>query len=140
MQLHSCTTPAHLDAVASLLAREMYKDRDPAQLRAQMEEMRAEGYHWLAIIEENRYLAALNYHIGTRLYSGKYIRMDSMVVDPSIRNSGIGKLLLEWVINKGKEAGCTRIILDTYTENYGGHKFFHREGFHIRGYHMNRPL
>lgn len=78
--------------------------------------------------------------IGTKLYSGKYLEMDNVVVDAAHRSAGIGKLLCDFLTDLARREGCEMLMLDAYLENEKAHAFYEREGFIRRGYHFLKKL
>lgn len=105
-----------------------------------LKDMIPHNYHQLAVFEGDKCIGLSGYWIATKIYSGKYLEMDNVVVDESARSKGIGKLLVDAIIKIGKEQNCKVIMLDAYLENKGAHRFYEREGFTAKGYHFIRKL
>lgn len=103
-------------------------------------EMIRNGYGQVAIFDNGRCIGISGYWINTKLYSGKYLEMDNVVVDENYRSKGIGKLLCDWCIAKAKEKKCKKVMLDAYLENEKAHLFYEREGFMKKGYHFIKSL
>lgn len=98
------------------------------------------NYAQVAVFEDDRCLAVSGYWIGTKLWCGKYLELDNIVVDPSQRSRGIGKLLFDYFQEKATIENCNMMALDSYTDNFEAHKFFYREGFVPRGFHFIKVL
>ena len=99
------------------------------------------NYHMIAAYDDNNNLIAVaSYWILTRFYCGRYIQIGNMVVDKDHRSKRIGSKLLKYIENKGKEAGCSKYILDSYTENKKSHKLYFKEGFFIEGLHFMKEI
>ncbi|HYG51449.1 MAG TPA: GNAT family N-acetyltransferase [Flavobacteriales bacterium] len=90
--------------------------------------------------EEKKAVAVSGIWIATKIYSGKYMEMDNVVVDQACRNAGLGKQLYDYCLNLAKENGCAVIMLDAYLENERAHKFYLDKGFIKRGYHFLKWL
>ena len=120
--------------------RELGPNTTEEWYKQMLSEMLPLGYGQAAIFEENKCIGISGYWINTKLYSGKYLEMDNVVVLPEYRSKGIGKLLCDWCINKAKENNCKKVMLDAYLENEKAHKFYEREGFIKRGYHFIKSL
>ncbi len=115
-------------------------------------EMIPNGYSQVIILDDNppsskkdfggqsKCIGISGIWINTKLYSGKYLEMDNVVIDKDYRSKGIGKLLCDWCINKAKETNCKNIMLDAYLENEKAHAFYEREGFTKRGYHFIKNI
>lgn len=63
--------------------------------------------------------------------------IEDLVVDPEYRSNGIGKQLIEYVINISKNNNCYKIIL-TCNENLVN--FYNKNGFFISGHNMRYNL
>ena len=96
--------------------------------------------HFAGQNKESPCIALLLLHVGWRLYSGKFMRIDSVAVHPDHRGKTFGKQLVDWTKNEARRLGCSLIMLDSYVDNFDGHRFFYREDFFTRGYHMIHPL
>lgn len=98
------------------------------------------GYRQVVVRENGQPIGMSGFWINTKLYCGKYIEMDNVVTDVNYRNKGIGKILCDWITQKGRTEGCKHILLDAYVNNRDAHRFYFREGFFIEGFHMNKKI
>lgn len=105
-----------------------------------LKEMLGNGYRMAAVFDGEKSVGVSGFWIGTKLYSGKYLEPDNVIVDSAYRSKGVGKLLLDWLTAEAKRSGCKMLMLDAYVENFAGHKFYYREGFIARGYHFLKKL
>lgn len=76
----------------------------------------------------------------TKVWCGKYLEIDNLVVAQSHRSSGIGSRLIEVLEARARETGCAVVVLDSYTSNHPSHRLYHRLGFEIWGYHFIKPI
>ncbi len=97
-------------------------------------------YGQVAVFEGDDCLGIAGYWIGTKLWCGKYLEIDNMVVSSKFRSRGVGKLIFNYLNEKAKEEGCSMMALDSYTANFKAHKFFYNEGFGPKGFHFIRIL
>ena len=74
--------------------------------------------------------------ITVRLYSGKQLEVDNVIIDNNIQSKGYGKKFFELIENWAKENGCKTIELNTYVQNSRSHKFYYNLGFSILGFHF----
>ena len=95
----------------------------------------------MVIVEKSKKIIGLSgFWIGTKLYCDKYLEPDNVVIDKAYRSMGIGKLLMDWLVEEGKRNNCKMIMLDAYVENFSGHRFYYREGFIARGHHFLKNI
>ncbi len=109
-----------------------------AELRRRLEVMIGHGYHCIAVFLDDRVIGIAGYWLGARFYCGEYMDVDNVVVEESMRSSGIGTLLMEWMENKAQELGCKVVVLDSYITLAGAHKFYFGRGYHILGFHFSK--
>jgi len=125
----------HYDLLCQLqtnLKLEEYKNLLPEMIKY--------GYFQVAVYENEKCIGLSGIWISTKLYSGKYLEMDNVIIDKEYRSKGIGKLLTDWCINKAKKNNCKKVMLDAYLENEKAHLFYEREGFVKKGYHFIKDL
>lgn len=134
-----CNTPALIEA-ANILLEGMYTSMTPTEMRAGMTAMLEENWKMIGIFHGIQCKAAVVYKIGYRLYSKKFLQLECLYVHPDHRRDGYAAALFDWAEAKAKEVGCKLVILDSYVENFPGHKFFFARGYHIRGYHFNKEI
>jgi ribosomal protein S18 acetylase RimI-like enzyme len=78
--------------------------------------------------------------IATKMWCGRYLEIDNLVVDPERRSSGAGTRLIEHLVELGRSMDCRIIVLDSYTGNHASHRLYHRLGFEIWGFHFIKPI
>lgn len=78
--------------------------------------------------------------IGTRIWCGRYLEIDNLVVDPELRSSGAGTALIRHLEALGHERGCSVLVMDSYAGNRASHRLYHRLGFEIWSFHFIKPI
>ena len=78
--------------------------------------------------------------IATKIWCGRYLELDNIVVDPSLRSSGLGSALITYLEAFAREKNCNLAVLDSYTSNHASHRLYHRRGFEIWGFHFVKPF
>ena len=133
------STPAQLVAVCELLEL-MYPKLAAQKVARQVGEMRQEGWKFIGIFDGQRCDAVVMYYVGVRLFSGKFLQPESLFVRPQARGKGYARALFEWMEKKAEEQECDRIFLHSFVESSNAHKFFFKQGYHIRGFAINKLL
>ena len=103
-------------------------------------EMVRSGYFQLHVYFENKLVAVCGIWIATKIYSGKYLEMDNVVVDENYRSIGIGKIICEKCELIAKANSCKTLMLDAYLENERAHEFYLKHGFIKRGFHFIKKI
>lgn len=105
-----------------------------------LDDMIAHGYRMAGLWENDRCVAVSGIWVTTKLYSGKYLEMDNVVVAESHRSKGAGQLLTDKITELALHEGCQVMMLDAYLENTRAHAFYERQGFVKKGYHFLKKL
>jgi GNAT superfamily N-acetyltransferase len=106
-----------------------------------LDDMLAHGYRMAAVYDnEGNCMGLSGIWTGTKIYSGKYLEMDNVVVAEAHRNKGIGQLLADYIVELGLSEGVEMMMLDAYKENHKAHAFYERMGFVRRGYHFLQAI
>ena len=105
-----------------------------------LDDMLAHGYRMVAAYEGENCVGLAGIWTGTKIYSGKYMELDNVVVAETHRSLGIGKMLCDFATALALREGVEMMMLDAYRENYRAHAFYERDGFIRRGFHMLRPI
>lgn len=75
-----------------------------------------------------------------KLYNGKHLEPDNVIIHPDYRNKGIGELMMAWIDKYAKEQNCEMIELNCYIENLKGAEFWKKTGFYVRGHHFQKLI
>lgn len=133
-------TAADLDLVAPL-ANKLHPHLDLATVRAFMEEMfQFPTYHCFGLMQGDRLVAVSNGWITVRIYSGKQLEVDNVIVDPDLRSKGVGKFFFAGIQQWALQNQCKTIELNTFVQNSKSHKFYFNEGYKILGFHFQKTL
>ncbi len=106
----------------------------------ELDAMIPHNYGQVAIYDGEQCVGLSGFWIGTKLWCGKYLEADNVVVDPNFRSKGVGKLLFDYLENKARQENCGLLGLDSYTSNFKAHKFFYNQGYEPRGFHFINVL
>jgi len=112
----------------------------PERYTQLLDDMLAHGYRMVAVFEGDACLGLSGFWVITKIYSGKYLEMDNVVVAADQRSKGIGKVMCDFLLDLALREGCETLMLDAYLENEKAHAFYEREGFIKRGYHFIKVI
>jgi ribosomal protein S18 acetylase RimI-like enzyme len=71
-------------------------------------------------------------------YSKDIVEVEELYVSPDHRKSGIGKKLLEHVLDYSKNESCEYVFVSSAKERVEAHKFYEALGFDQYGLHFRR--
>jgi ribosomal protein S18 acetylase RimI-like enzyme len=126
---------AHLDIV-----QQLYPDFTIEKYGTLLDEMLKANYQQVIVTKNNKTIALTGVWIGTKLWSGKYIEIDSFVVHEDFRGQKIGDILIEEVHKIAEKEGANQIVLDAFTTNFTAGKFYINHGFQPKGFHFVKIL
>jgi len=101
-----------------------------------LDEIIPNNYKQIVILNENEIIGVSGYWIGTKIWCGKYLELDNVVVKSAYRSQGVGQQLTNHLKTKAQEENCNMLGLDVYTDNFEAVKFYMKEGYIPRGFHM----
>lgn len=94
------------------------------------------NYTCFGAFSNNKLIGISSAWTTVRLYSGKQLEVDNVVVDKAFQSKGIGKKLFEFIERWASENEFKTIELNTYVQNSKSHKFYFNLGFSILGFHF----
>jgi ribosomal protein S18 acetylase RimI-like enzyme len=125
----------HLDMV-----KQLYPDFTIEKYGTLLDDMLKANYQQIIITKNNQTIALTGVWIGTKLWSGKYIEIDSFVVHEAFRGQKIGDILIEEVHKIAAEVNANQIVLDAFTTNFAAGKFYINHDFEPKGFHFVKNL
>ena len=126
---------AHLDIV-----KQLYPDFTVEKYGTLLDEMLKANYQQVIVTKNNKTIALTGVWIGTKLWPGKYIEIDSFVVDEDFRGQKIGDILIKEVHKIAEKEAANQIVLDAFTTNFTAGKFYINHGFQPKGFHFVKIL
>lgn len=126
---------AHLDVL-----QELYPSLTPEQYSDELDLMLPHNYGQLVVWDNNKCVAVCGFWIANKLWIGKYLELDNIVVASAYRSQGIGDLIFKTLEQIAQQAHCNMLALDSYTTNFKAHKFFYNQGFSPKGFHFIKLL
>jgi len=105
-----------------------------------LDDMLAHDYRMVAVFEGKTCVGVSGIWVATKIYSGRYLEMDNVVVAESHRSKGIGKILTDYIEKLALDEHCETMMLDAYLENEKAHAFYERQGFVKKGYHFLKRI
>ena len=122
------------------LLQQLNPDVTENYLNEVLDDMLAHHYKMIGIWDGAHCVGVSGIWVATKIYSGKYLEMDNVVIDAAYRSKGVGKILTDYIIEYAIEQGCKTMMLDAYLENDKAHAFYERAGFVRKGYHFIKKL
>lgn len=118
---------------------ELYPEMTLDAYQKMIQEM-TDNYGQIQVWENDQLVGVSGYWIGTKLWCGRYLEMDNVVVSSQSRSKGVGKLMCDYLTELAIEKKCNMMCLDAYTDNFGAGKFYINQGFVPRGFHFIKMM
>ncbi|MEY2738783.1 MAG: hypothetical protein RL259_692 [Bacteroidota bacterium] len=122
------------------IIQQLYPDYTLEMYGNLLDKMIPHNYKQLIVVENGVTIGLAGFWIGTKLWSGKYLELDNVVVHENFRSQGIGSIMTEYLNQKAIDENCNMVVLDAYTTNFGAHKFYMNHGFVPKGFHFIKFL
>ncbi|MTI30548.1 GNAT family N-acetyltransferase [Xanthovirga aplysinae] len=124
------------------LLQQLNPNLTPEILRSRLSEMFTYSHYLcLGLLNEEGVVVGISSGwLTTRIYSGKQLELDNVIVDNKLQSNGVGGKFLELINSRAKQMGCETIELNTYVSNDRSHKFYFKQGYKILGFHFQKKL
>jgi len=139
MELIELTTVEEMLTTYEVLT-ELYPSLEKEAYRNELTFMVQHNYTQVVVKEKEVILGVTGVWIGNKLWCGKYLEIDNIVVSEKARSQGVGNMMVDYLASKAQELGCSMMALDSYTTNFQAHKFFYNKGFGPKGFHFIHVL
>ncbi|HSD13211.1 MAG TPA: GNAT family N-acetyltransferase [Flavobacterium sp.] len=139
MEIKELTALAEMTAQLELI-RQLYPKMTFEKYESFLKDMIPNNYTQIAVFDKDNCIGITGCWFSTKLWSGKYLEIDNFVVHEAFRSQGIGKMLTDFVEQKALDLGCTNIVLDAFTTNFGAHRFYYNQGYAPKGFHFVKIL
>ena len=138
-QLKELTTIEEMVAQLPII-KQLYPDYTIEKYKSLLEQMVPNNYKQLIVVQENQTVGLAGFWIGTKLWSGKYLELDNVVVHQDFRSQKIGSIMTNYLNQKAIAENCNMIVLDAFTTNFGAHKLYMNHGYVPKGFHFVKFL
>lgn len=118
------------------LLQEVYPSLTKEDYSIELDAMIPNNYGQIGVFIGEECVGLTGYWVGSKLWCGKYLELDNVVVSEKHQSKGIGKVLFDFMEIKAKELKCNMLALDSYTTNFKAHKFFYKQDFAPKGFHF----
>ncbi|MBR7783865.1 GNAT family N-acetyltransferase [Undibacterium luofuense] len=98
------------------------------QLEAYWQRVRPAGYRLLTVEKAGEVVAVASFRIQENLVHGRYLYLEDLVCDATVRRQGIGEAIMQQCRVIAETSGCAKIVLDTGLNNPLAHRFYYRQG------------
>ena len=105
-------------------------------LKDRLTEMVPMGYNWIGAYEQEVLSAICGVWVLNKLYAGKHVEPDNVIISPQYQGKGIGELMMNFLNRYARDIGCERAEVNCYAKNIRGKKFWENQGYEALGIHL----
>jgi len=98
------------------------------------------NYKCFGLYENAKILGISSGWTSIRIYCGKQLELDNVVIDKNLQSKGLGKIFFDKIEEWSMQEDYQSISLNTYVSNSRSHKFYFNQGFNILGFHFQKLI
>lgn len=122
------------------IIKQLYPELTLEKYEYLLDNMLQNKYLQVIVTHQQKTIAITGVWIATKLWSGKYVEIDSFVVHEDFRGQKIGDILINEIHKIAQENEANQIVLDAFLTNYTAGKFYINHGFVPKGFHFVKML
>jgi len=107
-------------------------------LRERLAAMFAQGYKCVGVFNGKKLIGISGLWELVKYYIGKHVEPDNVYILPGYQGEGVGKLLVEWILEYARSIGCQGSELNCYVSNVEAQRFWEQHGYKVLGYHYQK--
>ena len=120
--------------------RELRPHLSADSFRRVVEEGHPQGLRFTAAYLDGDCVAVAGWRIVATTAAGRKLYVDDLVTAERLRSRGVGRELLEAMVERARRSGCSVVDLDSGVQRTGAHRFYMREGLTITSFHFLRRI
>jgi len=97
-------------------------------LKLQLEMFEISTFTCFGLFDESTLIGVASGWVTVRLYSGKQLEIDNVIISSTYRSKGVGAMFITDIEQWALENSCKTIELNTYVVNGKSHKFYFNQG------------
>ncbi len=133
-------TPAEIGGCFEVMRELRPRFTDRKKFVEQVRRQQRSGYLLAFVEEDGEVRAVAGYRFIEWLFSGRFLYVDDLVTREKDRSAGYGARLMDWLIERAREAKCTSLDLDSGVQRFDAHRFYFTRRMTIRSYHFSLPI
>ena len=97
-----------------------------------------DNYTCFGLYENGDLLGVSSGWTTVRIYCGKQLELDNVIIDNQLQSKGLGKQFFNKIESWALQNGYDAVSLNTYVANARSHKFYFNQGYSILGFHFQK--
>ncbi len=123
------------------LIKQLNPNREIEVLNKRLEQMlNQKSYYCFGLYNNDILIGVIGCWKSFRLYTGKHLELDNVVINNKLQSKGYGKLFFDFIENWAMKNEYDAIGLNTYVANDKSHKFYFNQRYKILGFNFQKLL
>jgi GNAT superfamily N-acetyltransferase len=116
-------------------------DLSETEVAERLVHVHQENYHCVGVFDDSEELVAIcGLWLLYKHYVGKHVEPDNVIVHPSQRGKGYGKIMMDWINDWARKEGNVCLELNAYKEDTKARAFWESQGYEWIGIHYRKRL
>lgn len=120
--------------------RELRRHLTETSAQAVYDEGHPQGLRFTAVYVDGRCVAVAGWRVVATMVAGRKLYVDDLVTTDTHRGQGVGSFLLDALVQRAAQSGCTALDLDSGNQRADAHRFYRRQGLQETAVHFARIL
>jgi GNAT superfamily N-acetyltransferase len=112
----------------------------PADYMSAMRRVFSGGGRMVVAIDGPAVAGLAVWRVAENTMFGRFLYVDDLVTDPSLRSRGVGATLLKRCEAEAVAHDCRELVLDSGVQRAAAHRFYFREGLVVRAFNFGKTL
>jgi GNAT superfamily N-acetyltransferase len=98
------------------------------------------GYQLAYLQQDGNVVSVAGFRVSECLASGKFLYVDDLVTQSTVRSLGYGDQLFDWLVAYARSQSCEQLQLDSGVQRFAAHRFYFRKRMEITSHHFALKL
>jgi GNAT superfamily N-acetyltransferase len=107
---------------------------------AQVHRQQQDGYQLVFIDVRSQVVAVAGFRISECLACGRFLYVDDLIVNETMRSQKYGQHIFHWLIEYAKLHYCEQLHLDSGVQRFDAHRFYFQQRMKINSHHFSLDL
>jgi len=114
--------------------------KDEHEFVTRVRRQQQQGYLLAFVEDQGRTTCVAGFRLLENLAWGRFVYVDDLVTDETVRSRGHGEAMLNWLIDHARRQDCDEFHLDSGVQRFGAHRFYLSHRMDITAHHFGLRL
>lgn len=114
--------------------------KDEREFVERVRRQQQRGYLLAFVDHDGQAVCVAGFRLLDSLGCGRFVYVDDLVTDETVRSKGHGEAMLNWLIDYARRENCDEFHLDSGVHRFGAHRFYLGHRMDITAHHFGLRL